>query len=113
VIVFNSDGLFETGSAEITGVSTFTNLVALINRSYAGARIQVRGHTDSTGNATSNQSLSEARSSNVAAFMTGQGVKAAEVTSIGFGQTQPLAIEDSDAAREFNRRVEVAIRLTS
>jgi outer membrane protein OmpA-like peptidoglycan-associated protein len=113
VIVFNSDGLFETGSAEISGVSTFENLVTLINKTYPGSRIQVRGHTDSVGTPASNQSLSEARASNGAEFLRSHGVNASEVTSIGFGQTQPLAVEDNDAAREFNRRVEVAIRLTT
>jgi outer membrane protein OmpA-like peptidoglycan-associated protein len=109
VIVFNTDGLFETGSAEVSSPDTFTNLVARINESAPGATVQVRGHTDSTGDPASNQALSDQRAASIASFLTGAGVDAT-VTSIGFGETQPLALEDTDAGRQFNRRVEVVIR---
>jgi outer membrane protein OmpA-like peptidoglycan-associated protein len=110
IIVFNSDALFETGSDVVAAPDTFDNLIALINRAYPGSRLQVRGHTDSTGSPSANQSLSERRAASAQAYLTSHGVNAAEVTAVGFGQTQPLAREDNDAARQFNRRVEVVIR---
>jgi outer membrane protein OmpA-like peptidoglycan-associated protein len=111
VIVFNSDGLFATGSSEILSPDTFLNLIARINESAPGSAIQVRGHTDSTGSPEANQALSEQRAASVQAFLTSNGVNASEVTAIGFGETQPLALEDTDAGRARNRRVEVVIRV--
>ncbi|MBA2283624.1 MAG: OmpA family protein [Actinomycetota bacterium] len=110
VFVFNSDALFATGSSDILAPATFDNLIARINQLTPGARIQVRGHTDGTGDPASNQALSERRSASVQAYLTEHGVQAAEVAAVGLGQTQPLAVEDGDAGRSFNRRVEVVIR---
>jgi len=111
VLVYNSDGLFETGSDVITSPDTFTNTIRLINDSFPGSSLSVRGHTDSTGTPAANQSLSERRAASVQSFLTSNGVQASEVTSVGFGPDQPLAVEDTDAGRQFNRRVELAIRV--
>jgi outer membrane protein OmpA-like peptidoglycan-associated protein len=110
VIVFQSDALFASGSDVISETTSFDNLIALINSQFPGSRLQVRGHTDSTGDPASNQSLSERRAASVQLYFTGHGVVAAEVTTIGFGESQPLAIEDNDAGMMFNRRVELVIR---
>ena len=110
VIVFQSDALFETGSDTLEETDTFDNVVALINRDFAGSRLQVRGHTDSTGSPEANQSLSERRAASIRAYMADRGVKAGDITTVGFGESQPLAREDNDEGRKFNRRVELVIR---
>jgi outer membrane protein OmpA-like peptidoglycan-associated protein len=110
VIVFHSDALFATGGSKIVAADTFDNVVKLVNSSFPQARLQLRGHTDSTGDPGSNKTLAEARANSVKAYLTGHGVHAAEVTTTGFGETQPLALEDTDAGKEFNRRVELVIR---
>ena len=110
VIVFRSDALFATGGADINNTDSLDGVVRLVNETFPGARLQLRGHTDSTGDPGANQSLSEARAASVQSYLTDHGVQAAEVTTIGFGETQPLALEDTDEGLEFNRRVELVIR---
>lgn len=117
IVVFNSDNLFEVGSATIGSTDTMDNTIRLINRLYPRSTIQVRGHTDATGSASANQTLSERRASTVRDYMQSHGVNAASITSVGFGSTRPLTEEknpdgsDSVAGRRFNRRVEIVLRL--
>jgi flagellar motor protein MotB len=119
VVVFNSDNLFETGSAAIGSTDTMDATIRLINRLYPRSAIQVRGHTDSTGPASLNQALSEQRAATVAQYLKAHGVTAASITSVGFGSTRPLSEErnpdgsDSPAGRRFNRRVEIVLHLPS
>jgi outer membrane protein OmpA-like peptidoglycan-associated protein len=110
IIVFRSDATFESGGSTITATETFDNVVALINGSFPGATLQLRGHTDSTGDPASNQSLSEARANSVEDYLKSHGVQAGDITTIGFGETQPLALDDTDEGKAFNRRVELVIR---
>jgi outer membrane protein OmpA-like peptidoglycan-associated protein len=117
IVVFNSDNLFETGSAAIGSTDTMDATIRLINRLYPRSAIQVRGHTDSTGGAALNQALSEQRAATVAQYLKDHGVAASSITSVGFGSTRPLSEErnpdgsDSPAGRRFNRRVEIVLHL--
>ena len=69
-------------------------------------KFSVEGHTDSTGNAASNQTLSEARSKAIVAKLVEMGVSADRLTSAGKGQTSPIADNSTDEGRAKNRRVE-------
>jgi outer membrane protein OmpA-like peptidoglycan-associated protein len=116
IVVFNTDNLFQTGSATIGSTETLDGTIRLINARYPRSAIQVRGHTDATGTAAANQTLSERRASTVKDYLTSHGVQASEVTSVGLGSSQPLTEEhnpdgsDSPAGRRFNRRVEIVLR---
>ena len=72
-----------------------------------GLRLSIDGHTDATGDAAHNQRLSEARAQAVVAALTGQGVDASRLEAKGYGQTQPVADNDTDEGRAKNRRVEL------
>ncbi|GAA0911870.1 hypothetical protein Vau01_051580 [Virgisporangium aurantiacum] len=117
IVVFNSDNLFETGSDQISSPDTLDATVRLIDTLFAGSAIQIRGHTDGTGSASANQALSERRAANTRTYLTGKGVRASGVTTIGFGSSRPLAEETntdgsvSVEGRKFNRRVELVIRV--
>jgi outer membrane protein OmpA-like peptidoglycan-associated protein len=111
IVVFNSDNLFATGSDQVNDSNTLDATIRLINRQFANAAIQVRGHTDATGSASANQALSQRRAETVRAYLTGHGVNASGVTGVGFGSTRPLVEEDTAEGRAFNRRVELALRL--
>ncbi len=102
--------MFATGSASIETTESFDNVVGLVNREFPGSTIQVRGHTDSTGDPASNQALSEARAEAVRSRFVELGIQSPDVTSVGFGETAPMAFEDTEEGRAFNRRVEVVIR---
>ena len=79
--------------------------LAQYNQTY----IDVYGHTDSTGSDAYNQTLSERRATSVADYLASRGVQPARIGTRGFGESQPIASNDTDAGRAANRRVEVKI----
>jgi outer membrane protein OmpA-like peptidoglycan-associated protein len=76
---------------------------------YPGSDILVVGHTDAVGPAPYNLSLSERRASAAADYLVLQGVSRTRVSTRGMGETDPIAVNDTERGRELNRRVEVAI----
>ena len=76
---------------------------------YPDSLIDVYGHTDSTGSDVYNQQLSETRARTVADYLSTRGVSAARIRSRGFGETMPVAGNDTDGGRARNRRVEIKI----
>ncbi len=75
------------------------------NRTY----VDVYGHTDSTGSDSYNQGLSERRAQSVANYLAGHGVESARIGTRGFGETQPIASNETEDGRASNRRVEIKI----
>jgi outer membrane protein OmpA-like peptidoglycan-associated protein len=73
----------------------------------AAWKIAIEGHTDSTGNAAHNLDLSQRRAAAVKAALVTGGINAGRLTTQGFGQTKPVAANDTDLGRAQNRRVEV------
>jgi outer membrane protein OmpA-like peptidoglycan-associated protein len=76
---------------------------------YNQTYIDVYGHTDSTGSDGYNQTLSERRATAVADYLSSRGVQTARIGTRGYGETQPIASNDTDQGRAANRRVEVKI----
>jgi len=70
-------------------------------------KVSIEGHTDSTGNAAHNLDLSQRRAASVKAALVVGGIDAGRMTTQGFGQTKPVASNDTDIGRAQNRRVEV------
>jgi outer membrane protein OmpA-like peptidoglycan-associated protein len=85
------------------------NQVADTLRQYDQTYIDVYGHTDSTGSDAYNQQLSEQRANSVASYLESRGVQSARIGTRGYGETQPIASNDTDAGRAANRRVEIKI----
>lgn len=83
--------------------------VAQTLREYQSSVVNVMGHTDNTGTASYNQTLSEQRAQSVANYLIQQGVNPARVYSQGFGLTRPIADNNTAAGRQANRRVEIEI----
>ena len=74
------------------------------------SRIVVEGHTDAYGGAISNMSLSRARAEAVGAYLTDRlGVAPERISSLGFGETRPVANNETAQGRARNRRIEVRI----
>lgn len=78
-------------------------------RKYPNSLVDVYGHTDSTGSYEFNQRLSEQRAQAVANYLTSRGVASSRIRWQGFGETMPVAGNDTDAGRAQNRRVEIKI----
>lgn len=102
--------LFDYNSATLRSESAATiTKVASVLTYFSTAQIGVRGHTDSTGSADKNQTLSEQRAQSVADALSKGGVTAGRMTVKGFAATQPIASNGDDAGRQKNRRVEIVL----
>ncbi|MFS4438123.1 OmpA family protein [Paracoccaceae bacterium GXU_MW_L88] len=104
---------FATDSSTVA--PAFENTIAQLAQNlqqYPNSTISVIGHTDSTGEASYNQALSERRANAVAGKLMGYGVSAARISAYGQGEASPIASNDTAAGRQQNRRVEVVIRPT-
>lgn len=72
-------------------------------------KIEVAGHTDSVGSAASNRTLSENRASAVRNYLIEKGVSSARLVSKGYGESRPIAKNDTEEGRQENRRVEFRV----
>ena len=111
ILVNLPDGVtFDVGSSTLKpAFRTTLNQVATSLQQYPSSLIDVYGHTDSTGSDAFNQTLSESRARTVAGYLVSQGVGSARVRSQGFGETMPVASNDTADGRARNRRVEIKI----
>lgn len=110
LIVNMSDVLFDTGKATLRPLAREKLAkVAGIVSGHPSLRLDVEGFTDSVGTDEYNQKLSERRGMAVQDYLTGAGMAAASVSSKGFGETMPVASNDSAQGRQQNRRVELVI----
>lgn len=70
----------------------------------------LEGHTDGIGSEAYNQRLSERRANAVKAYFVKKGINAAEIRTIGYGKTRPVATNSTAAGRKLNRRLEIKFR---
>ncbi len=98
---------FEPGSATIAADSRdAVNQIADILRECGPIRLEIQGHTDSQGREEMNQQLSQARAQSILNELRGRRIPTSSYTAVGYGETQPIADNDSEAGREENRRIE-------
>lgn len=109
-ITFHKGIEFATNSAELTGTSK-TNItdLAKVLQKYDDTNILIEGHTDATGKREYNQTLSEKRAKSVSDYLKSLGIPNSRTSNVGYGPDQPIGDNDSEAGRQQNRRVEVAI----
>lgn len=106
VVDFEEKILFAYDKSDI-GTSAEDNLDKLVNvlKEYPDTNIEVQGHTDSKGSENYNQGLSERRARAVSAYLGKRGVSTSRITTKGYGETAPVAGNDTDEGRAQNRRV--------
>jgi len=110
LIVSMSDVLFDTGQYSLKpGAREKLAKVAGILLAYPGLNIAVGGYTDNVGGDEMNQKLSENRATSVRDYLVQEGVITNSVSARGFGNTLPVASNDSSAGRQQNRRVELLV----
>jgi len=102
--------LFDTGKASIKDASeaVLVNITAIL-KEYPDSRFHIDGYTDSTGNAKSNQLLSERRANSVRDYLIANGIAADRLNSRGFGEDNPIDNNNTRSGRKNNRRVEVVL----
>lgn len=101
---------FETGRATIKPISfPIMDDVVELMKSRPSIKIGVYGHTDSKGMPANNLKLSKDRAASVRNYLQGKGIAAGRLESEGFGQTKPIAPNETEDGRSKNRRVEFKI----
>jgi OOP family OmpA-OmpF porin len=73
-------------------------------------RVSVEGHTDSVGTDAYNQKLSERRAASVKQHLVGKGVSESRLSTVGFGESKPVASNSTKDGRALNRRVELLVK---
>lgn len=101
---------FAYDSATLTSeAQTILDQAVTVLRDNAAVRVRVEGHTDSRGSEQYNQSLSERRAQAVVDYLVGRGVAGTQLQAQGFGESRPVAPNDSDANMARNRRVDFVV----
>ena len=100
--------LFDTGKSSIKAESTSVMVdIITILKEYPNAKFTVEGHTDSVGSEKLNQSLSESRALSVKEFLVDKGIEEFRLSAVGYGESKPMATNNTRAGRTQNRRVEI------
>jgi outer membrane protein OmpA-like peptidoglycan-associated protein len=109
-ITFDSGILFDIDKSELRPVSQ-TNLAELakILNKYPDTNILIEGHTDDTGTDDYNMTLSKDRAQAVALYLATVEVKSTRFSTAGYGETQPIVMNDTPEGRQKNRRVDIAV----
>ncbi|WP_231590792.1 OmpA family protein [Hymenobacter terrenus] len=109
-ITLDAGILFNTNKAVIRAeaLTDLDKLVAVLQK-HPDTNVLVEGHTDNAGSDALNQPLSERRAQSVANVITARGVAAGRIRADGYGSSQPVADNTTEAGRQANRRVEIAI----
>ncbi len=109
-VTFESGLLFDFDADRVRAeaATNLRNLASSLGE-YPNTDLLIVGHTDSDGPDTYNLNLSERRARSAADYLATQGVARTRLRTAGRGEAEPLATNDTDAGRQQNRRVEVAI----
>ena len=109
-LVMPSNITFATDQSYISsGFNNTLDAIAKVMNKYEKTYLSVEGHTDSTGKDSYNMNLSRERAQSVKDYLVNQQIMAARVSTTGYGETRPIATNDSANGRAQNRRVEIQI----
>ncbi len=109
-ITFDSGLLFDVNKASLkpASIDNLNNLARILNK-YEDTEIVLEGHTDSDGSEELNLTLSRSRATSVANYLKKLNVRETRFTVMGYGESQPVASNETVEGKQMNRRVEVAI----
>jgi outer membrane protein OmpA-like peptidoglycan-associated protein len=109
-ITFDTGILFDVNSSTLKPIASdnIKKLSEILNK-YSDTDILIEGHTDNTGDDKYNEELSIKRAEAVSNFTKMQGIKGDRITTVGYGETQPVESNETVEGRAKNRRVDIAI----
>ena len=110
LVVNMGDVLFDTGKSDLRSDAreALAKLSGIV-LNYPSLKLNIEGHTDSTGGPELNQTLSEERANSVRDYLIGQGLDARSLSALGFGMNNPVADNSTGEGRQKNRRVEIIV----
>jgi OOP family OmpA-OmpF porin len=99
---------FETNSdkLKVASLSQLDELVVILKK-YEAANLQIEGHADSQGEDAYNLNLSQKRTESVKAYLMSKGIMESRLTAVGYGESKPIADNNTKLGRAKNRRVEL------
>jgi outer membrane protein OmpA-like peptidoglycan-associated protein len=111
LVVTFASGLLYDFDSDVIRPEAAVNLRSLAGslKNYMDTDLLIVGHTDAVGTAAYNQALSTRRADSAFRYLTSEGVASARVRTSGMGETDAIATNDTEAGRQANRRIEVAI----
>jgi len=109
-ITFDSGILFDVNKADLKGVAkeNLTKLATTL-KEYPDTSVLIEGHTESSGSDELNQALSERRAGSVSSYLQGNSIPTSRLQTKGYGESQPIASNETATGKQQNRRVELAI----
>ena len=111
LVHFDSDLLFDVDSAILSNSARASlDDAAAVLREYEKTAVIAQGHTDSTGSESHNQGLSERRAQAVTNHLITAGVDAGRIAVLGYGESEPIADNQTAAGRALNRRVDLLLK---
>jgi outer membrane protein OmpA-like peptidoglycan-associated protein len=115
LVVTFASGLLYDFDSDVIRPEAAVNLRSLAGslKNYMDTDLLIVGHTDAVGTAAYNQALSTRRADSAFRYLTSEGVASARVRTSGMGETDAIATNDTEAGRQANRRIEVAIFATA
>jgi len=110
LVVNMGDVLFDTGKADLRSPAreALARLSGIV-LNYPSLRLAIEGHTDNTGSAEYNQTLSEKRADGVRDYLVTQGLDTDKLSAQGLGMDNPVADNSTSTGRQKNRRVEIVV----
>lgn len=109
-LTLKGDVLFDYDSTAIKpGLYNEIERIATVMVNYPETRINIEGHTDSSGSEKYNMDLSKRRAEGVKNLLLQRGVTGSRLNVIPYGETQPRATNSTESGRQLNRRVEIKI----
>lgn len=110
-VTVKNEVLFDFNSAGLRSASRESlREMASVFEKYPNTTIEVAGHTDSVGTAAYNTRLSVRRADSVGDYLEQLGVSGSRLDTVGYGESQPRATNNTASGRQLNRRVEIHIR---
>lgn len=109
-ITFKADFVFATDSAQVNpGLMPEIERIARVMRDYPQTLIRVEGHTDSTGSEAYNMQLGQRRADSVRNLLIQNRVDAQRMDAVSYGESRPIATNNTPEGRQLNRRVEIKV----
>ena len=101
---------FAFDSAKLTpaGEAILDEAVAVMNK-HQSINVRIEGHTDSVGSDAYNMKLGQRRADSVESYLVGKGISASRLSTVSFGETKPIASNDTAEGRAQNRRVDLVV----
>jgi outer membrane protein OmpA-like peptidoglycan-associated protein len=109
-VINMADVLFDTGKFDLRAIARekLARLAGIV-LAHPGLKLDIEGHTDSTGSDELNQKLSDQRADSVRKYLIEQGLPETSLIAVGFGKSMPVADNSTAAGRQQNRRVEIIV----